>query len=60
MNNFERESLIEDLAAANEAVLKKHGVKNAKWDATYFLDGDEEVMASNVSGPIGSRSKPEE
>lgn len=59
MNNVERESLIKELVAVSEDVLKKHGIKNAKWDATYFLDGDEEIMASNVSGPIGAKSKSE-
>ncbi|HDW0515925.1 hypothetical protein [Enterobacter roggenkampii] len=59
MNNVERESLTKELVAANEDVLKKYGLKNVKWNATYFLDGDEEVMASYVSGSIGERSQPE-
>ena len=59
MNNVERESITKELVAANEEVLKKYELKNVKWSATYFLDGDEEIMASNVSGPIGAKSKPE-
>ena len=59
MNNVERESIIKELVAVNEGVLKKHGITNAKWDARYFLDGDEEIMTSNISGPIGAKSKSE-
>lgn len=59
MNNVIRESIIKELVAVNEGVLKKYGLTNAKWDATFFLDGDEEIMVSNVSGHIGAKSKPE-
>lgn len=59
MDNVTRESIIRDLVQANEDVLKKHGLKNVRWASRYFLDGDEEVMASNVCGPIGERSRSE-
>lgn len=57
MDNIKRESLIRELVAANERVLKEYGLMDVKWGATFYLDGKEEVKASNILGSIGPVTK---
>ncbi|HII3480119.1 hypothetical protein HCO47_10745 [Citrobacter braakii] len=57
MNNLVRELLIKELVAANEKVLKKYDLMDVKWVATFYLDGEEEVKATNILGSIGPKTK---